>query len=300
MADILVQLFQVDPWSLSLMRVDLAVDVEGVPVPWFRDHAYVNRKQFSSRIEKSHDSEVEFVGMGKADAQTIYAGKRPNLIRAYNKLAEWALQVKRLEGKCRRFNARMEEIEMSLEQTYYGVRIPPTLKEYCRAEGYDYQEGNILTRLERQIGGDRFPVELRTFNDLRYAHEVNPFEQMRLVGREPIRQFESPPRGVPVRNWLAALGLEVLQEQVGSAQIAHSIVLKHGNGNGKKVLTSLARCLPERRQALTMEEIQESFRKSTLLQTSHFGRSRVDLSPTYEDGIQIARSRFGILPSEGP
>jgi len=65
MADILVQLFQVDPWSLSLMRVDLAVDVEGVPVPWFRDHAYVNRKQFSSRIEKSHDSEVEFVGMGK-------------------------------------------------------------------------------------------------------------------------------------------------------------------------------------------------------------------------------------------
>jgi hypothetical protein len=271
MADTVSQVFQVDPWTLGLMRVDLAADVEGVPVPWFRNHAHVNRKQFSSRIEKSQELEVQFVGMGRAEAQTLYAGKRPNLIRIYNKLAEWRTQLKKQEMNCRRFNAGMKGLEMSPEQMHYGTRIPPTFAELCRAEGYEYQEGNILTRIERQIGGSRFPSELTTFNDLRFAHELTPFQGLRLVGREPIRQFESPPDGVPIRNWLAALGLEVLQQQLGSAQVAQATVLKHGKGNGRRILESLAECLPKRREALTMEEIQESFRKSTLLQTSHCG-----------------------------
>ena len=55
-ADILLSLFDVDPWSLELMRVDLAADVDDVPVSWFQDHAYVNRKQYSSRIEKSFET----------------------------------------------------------------------------------------------------------------------------------------------------------------------------------------------------------------------------------------------------
>jgi hypothetical protein len=269
MASIISQLFQVDPWTLGLMRVDLAADVENVPVPWFRNHAYVNRKQFSSRIEKSDELEVQFVGMGNAVAQTLYAGKRPNLIRIYNKLAEWFNQLKKQERDYRRFNAGMAGMEMSPEQLHYGARIPPTIEEFCMAEGYEYREGNILTRIERQIGGSRFPPELTTFNDLRFAHELAPFKELRLVGREPIRQLESPPDGVPIRNWLAALGLESLQQQLGSAQLAHSIVRKHGKGNGARVLQSIAECLPTRREPLTMEEVQESFRKSTLLQTSH-------------------------------
>ncbi len=44
-ADILVSLFDVNPWDLELMRVDLAADVDGVPVSWFQDHAFVNRKR---------------------------------------------------------------------------------------------------------------------------------------------------------------------------------------------------------------------------------------------------------------
>jgi hypothetical protein len=271
MAEIVAKLFDVDPFGLGLMRVDLAADVEGVPVQWFRDHAHVNRKQFSSRIEKSHELEVQFVGMGNAIAQTLYAGKRPNLVRIYNKLAEWFAQLSRLENQSKRFNKRMEGIEMSPEQDYYGRRIPPTFREYCRMEGYQYQPGSILTRIERQIGGGRIPPELATFNDLRYAHELDPFAGLTLVNREPIRQLDAPPKGVPLRNWLAALGLEVLQERSGSVQVARSIVLKHANGNGKRILKSLDECLPKRRDALTMEEIRESFRKSTLLQTSNLG-----------------------------
>jgi len=39
MADIIRQLFDVDPWTLQLMRADLATDLEGVSVPWFKNNA---------------------------------------------------------------------------------------------------------------------------------------------------------------------------------------------------------------------------------------------------------------------
>lgn len=213
--------------------------------------------------------------MGNAVAQTLYAGKRPNLICIYNKLAEWLMQLKKRERDCRRFNAGMAEMEMSPEQMHYGVRFPSTFEEFCMAEGYEYRDGNILTRIERQIGGSRFPPELATFNDLRFAHELIPFKDLRLISSEPIRQLETPPDGASMRNWLAALGLESLREQVGSLQVADSIVRKHGKGNGGRILESLADCLPKPREPLTMEEVQESFRKSTLLQTSHCDQADV-------------------------
>jgi hypothetical protein len=156
-----------------------------------------------------------------------------------------------------------------------GARIPPTFEEFCRAEGYEYQNGNILTRIERQIGGSRFPPELTTFNDLRFAHELTPFKDLRLLSSEPIRQFETPPDGVSMRNWLAALGLESLREQVGSLQVADAIVRKYGKGNGGRILESLAECLPKRREPLTMEEVQESFRKFTVFQTFHVDQADV-------------------------
>ena len=65
-------------------------------------------------------------------------------------------------------------------------------------------------------------------------------------------------------------------------------VLKHGKGNGKRILQSLAECCPVRPRTLTTEEIQESFKQSTLLQTSHLDRQGVHLSPTYEHSEQIA------------
>ncbi len=288
MADIIAKLFVVDPLALGLMRVDLAADLDGVPVPWFKDHAYVSRKQFSSRIEKSFEQELEFVGMGTAQAQTLYAGKRPSLMRIYDKLAEWRMQLRKLEKEYRRFNALMEGMDMTAEQRYYGVLIPPTFTEYCRARGYDYQTGNILTRIESQIGGNRLPPELATFNDLRYAHELTPFDGLQIVGSDRAHLIDSPPEEVPVRNWLAALGFEALKEHLGSAQFARSFVLKHGKGNGKRILQSLAECCPVRPRTLTTEEIQESFKQSTLLQTSHLDRQGVHLSPTYEHSEQIA------------
>lgn len=74
MADIVTSIFDVDPWTVSLLRVDLTADVEGVPVSWFREHAFVNRKQFSSRIEKSFEQEMQFVGMGPTAGRMVPMG----------------------------------------------------------------------------------------------------------------------------------------------------------------------------------------------------------------------------------
>ena len=61
------------------MRLDTAADIHGVPVCWFRDNARFSHKRFASCIEKGAVQEVEFIGMGTADAQTLYVGRRPKL-----------------------------------------------------------------------------------------------------------------------------------------------------------------------------------------------------------------------------
>ena len=287
-ADIASQLFDVDPWPLEVMRTDLAADIEGVSVPWFKDHAHVNRKQFSSRIEKSSEMELQFVGMGSAVAQTIYAGKRPCLIRIYDKQAEWRMQWHKYVIKCQRFNDRMEGLEMSEEQRFYGRLIPPTFAEYCSARGYQFHDGSVLTRIERQIGGNRVPPEYATLGNLRYAHDHQPFSGVQITCTEPIQNIVSPPAGVPIRDALAYIGLCSLKEQLGSEQLARSWVLKHGNGNGKRILKSLAESAPTKRQPLSMEEIQESFVRSTRRQTSPSSHRGVHLSPTYEQTREIA------------
>lgn len=288
MALIITQLFDVDPWPLEVMRTDLAADLEGVSVPWFKDHAYVSRKQFSSVIEKSLEKELQFVGMGSAVAQTIYAGKRPCLIRIYNKLAEWRMQLRKLEIKYRRFNDRMAALDMSEEQRYYGNLHAPTFAEYCSVRGYHLHDGSVLTRIERQIGGNRVPPEFATLGNLRYAHEHHPFSGVRITCTEPIQNIDSPPVGVSIRDLLAAIGFETVKDRLGSAQLARSFVLKNANGNGQRVLESLAESAPTKRQPLTMDEVQESFVRSTRLQTSPSSEGGVHLSPTYDNTKQIA------------
>jgi hypothetical protein len=289
MAAIVALLFSVDPWTLSTMRVDLAADVESVPVPWFQHHAVFSRKQFSSQIKKSDEEEVQFVGMGTAVAQTIYAGRNADFMRIYDKYAELRKQHRKREMECNRFNRRMEGMELSDEQKYYGRRIAPTFTEFCRVHGFQYQDGNILTRVERQIRSNRIPPELATMSDLRYAYQLeDPFKGFKLVGTDPILNVNSVPDGVPVRDWLAALGLSWLGGHLGSTQLAHSFVRKNSNGNGKRILESLEECLAPVRQPLTIEEINQSFRRSTCAQTSSFRDADIHLSPTYESERQTA------------
>ena len=287
MTEIVTSLFDVDPWSLKVMRTDLAADTEVASVPWFKDYSYVSRKQFSSRIAKSFEKELQFVAMGSAMAQTIYAGKRPNLIRIYDKLAEWRRQLRNIERSYRRFNTCMEGMDLTDEQKYYGRLIAPTFQEFCRAEGYEFNPGKILARVERQIGG-KIPPEFATVGDLRYVHETKPFAGLEIVPSAPSGFLDSPVDGMSTRNWLAAAGFEWLKERLGSEQLARQMVVKHGKGNGKRILKSLAETYSLTGHPLTVEELHESFKASTLRQTSQQDVERVHLSPTYEDTKQIA------------
>lgn len=286
MAEIISSLFDVDPWSLELMRVDFAADIEDVPVCWFRDNASFSRKRFSSQIEKSNEREVQFVAMNNATAETIYAGKRPVLIRIYNKLGEWRVKFRRLECESNRFNRRMNGMELTPEQAYYGMRIPPTWEEFCARQGYEYSAGAILTRIESQIGGTRgLPFGLKRFGDLRYAHELHPFKAMRIISPQPVLSVDAPPEGVSVRNWLASLGLERVQQAHGSFQAARSIVIKFGQGNGARILESLSECSRPSRPPVDMSDIQRVFRESTLKQIKVSGQ-RARFVPCTNDEFQ--------------
>ena len=296
MVCILTKLFDIDPWSLEIMRTDLAADIEGTPVPWFKDHAYVNRKQFSSRIEKSFESELQFVAMGSGVAQTIYAGKRPNLFRIYDKLSEWRRQFRKIEWDYTRFNESMKDMKLSDEARYCGQRVAPTFKEYCKRFGHDFHPGQILTRVERQIGGTRLPPEFSTVGHLRYAHDHNPFTALNVIPGGPGPILAQPPENASIRNWLAALGFERLKEHLGSAQNARQFVLRHGKNNGQRILESLAEAAPQMCSGTTIEQIRESYRTSTLAQTSPIAGDRIYLSPTYEREAEIAGSSIGVFP----
>ncbi|MBS1800475.1 MAG: hypothetical protein JSS95_11695 [Acidobacteria bacterium] len=279
MAQIIRRVFDIDPFQCELMRLDLASDISGVPVHVFRDLARFKYKRFSSRIEKSFETEMEFTAMGTADAQTFYAGRRPNFVRIYNKIKELYKQWLKLKQSCERFNKQMQRLEMSEEQRYYGSRYYPTFEEFLKNEGIEHGQGLTLTRIERQISGSRFPKELRLFGDLRRAHLFNPYASMTIMPSTKIRSFESPPKGVSIRDWLAAYGLNALWNACGDAQQAFSFVQKHGNGNGKRVLDSLLKILPSERPPITAAEILDSYVRSIERQQVGLSASQDILTP---------------------
>jgi len=247
------------------MRVDLAADIHDVPVSWFQENARFQYKRFSSRIEKARETELEFIGMNSAQAQSLYAGRKPNCIRIYDKISELQKQWRKIAKDYERFNRGMTDFEMTDEQRYYGQRIPHSFEKLCRNEGFEYSEGMVLTRVERQIGGDRFPPELRTIADLRRAPEFNPFAGLQLISANPVAKMP-PASEIGIRDWLAAKRLHHLISELGGAQPAVSFVRKHANGNGRRVLDALLPYLPTELRNVTSESIYGEYRNSVLRQ----------------------------------
>lgn len=155
MVDEIEYVFRTKADRLSIMRLDLAVDIEGIGVRWFAENTRVLRKQWLANL-----GVVAAAQMGKNEPQTLYYGKRPNLIRIYNKVEECRVQFRRV----------LREIGPSA--------APPSFEEYF---GFP-ETGKILTRVERQIGGGRIPAALGTVGQLIDCAEFNPFESIEFVG----------------------------------------------------------------------------------------------------------------------
>jgi hypothetical protein len=226
-------IFAVEPMQLETMRVDLTADVVGVPVSFFQDTLRAAYKQVANDIEKAD----QFVRMGRGEIQTLYLGSRPNCFRIYNKIVE----LKRRYAALKR-NESQEQPLPSFEEMY----------------GYP-SEGFVLTRVERQYGGGRIPVELSTLRALKEnALAFDPFSSLEFItGDQPVPS----PDAYDLMKFLAGLGLrQVIREQ--GMQRARRFVNKQSRGNAARMLRELGDFLPSDRADFALPDLTKQYRES--------------------------------------
>jgi tetratricopeptide (TPR) repeat protein len=290
---IIQSVFKVDPSQLELMRLDLAADAPDIPVSWFRQNARFEYKKFAGRIDKASASELEFIGISTAESESLYAGKRPNCFRIYNKYAELYMQWKKLDRACKRFNKGLCDdhwkgrngvpFNFSDEKRLESIRQPPSFEDFCRNEGFNFVKGAILTRVERQIGGGRFPKGLEKLEDLFQLHQFNPFTNLELTRSGASPKKMPSPDSMPIREYLAVIGLNTLIEEFGCVQSAFSFVQRHGNGNGKRILDTLTPSLPIEIPGITVSELVAIYRTSVEKQIQEAVPTELYLPPTHEE-----------------
>jgi hypothetical protein len=271
----ITKIWDIDPQTLSVMRADLAVDIPSVPVPWFRDHARFKFKRFASRIDKATVSdEVEFVDMGTAISQTLYAGKRPNLIRIYDKREEWRKQWREEARNIERFNRGLKRFDFSPEEIEKHTQVVPGFDEFCLKNNAAVPPGQVLTRIERQVGGNRIPGEIDTVFKLSNLQNFAPFGGLELLAPESCQVGRPGPPGTEygikeaIRDHLAGIGFQTICQELGSMQLGCSYVTKHGKGNGRRVLESLQPYWPQTnaQYSVTAEQLQAAFSASVARQ----------------------------------
>jgi hypothetical protein len=200
MLTVLSQVIKCEPELLRLHRLDLSADVPKRSVDWFHTHTYVPRKRTHQVYGKQSKSE---------DQRTngIYFGGKHDCIRIYDKLGE------------RAFRHREPHFPFA---RWADSLVPVT-----------------VTRVERQLRGDRIPSSLRQFGSLLRAAEYNPFDQFRF--KEPCRLAFGR---VTVGNTLKAMGLARVIEKDGP-QAAKSILNTYSHGNASRFLKRLIDVEPE-------------------------------------------------------
>ena len=210
----------------EIMRLDLAADVQGIPVSWFHDRVRVRFKQFACEIG-------QYSQMGR-EIQTLYFGKRPNCFRVYDKLAEHRYQYRKV----------LQKVSPDAD--------PPAFQEL-----YGYPErGCTLTRVERQMAGGRVPEQFQTVGDLPKALSFDPFEPMEFVAAG---QAEPNPDAYKPVTWLAGMGMRHMIERDGFQQARAFI--NHRGRNWNKLSKTLADFFPAA-EGITRDALLDSFRGS--------------------------------------
>jgi hypothetical protein len=230
------KIFQVNPDELFIMRLDLAVDVEGVGVPWFAEHTRVRYKRWLAKL-----GVIDTTEMGNRAIQTLYYGKRPNVIRIYNKVEEYRTQYQRILR-----------------------RVPPGITPATFEEQFGVPEfGHILTRVERQMGGGRIPNALATVGYLQYCADFNPFDGIEFISGG---RAEPDPRDYTFMEYSTGMHLRHLAESEGM-QAAMSYITRHSKRNKKWALKKFGDFLPvPSKEDLTAARLFELFQRSVTAQ----------------------------------
>jgi hypothetical protein len=222
--------------DFEVMRIDLCADMHGIPVEWFLDRAHVKYKRVA------HEFGVpKYQRIGKAGIQTLSVGKRPNMVRFYDKVAEYQDQLRKLQ---RRRSGHADELTL---ESQFGVSA-----------------NAVITRVERQFGGQRLPAGIDCFGQLSSLPEYNPFTNIEISngtgGTTPTIQdcgFDA---------WLAGTRLRQVQDTMGTQQFRRWLN-KSSSRNGSRYREKYSDFLmPDGENLVTTQTIYEIYRESVIRQ----------------------------------
>ena len=189
--------------DLDLMRIDLCTDLYEVPVEWFSTNVRVKYKR------RAHEMGlVKYERIGQRGIQTITAGRRPNVVRFYDKKAELQHQLRKLNRK------RSCDAEKLTLHSEFGI-----------------SEHATITRVERQFGGGRIPYEIDSLGKLSGLPDFDPFTNVVFLKHSDA--------SIPTVSecsldmWLAGTRLRELQQEMGEQQF-HRFLNSHSMGNAAR------------------------------------------------------------------
>jgi len=280
--DTLERIVDCDPGGCRLGRIDLAVDIRDVGLSWFREHAYVQYKQFICAHAKMVEDETS--ELGKRIYQTIYFGKGRSRLRIYDKTAErmayytlWKRRQVRAAEK-----ALLPVPEFVDVRDWLAVELPEVKPEEDAPAQPDLIPGTspaeqkllhfpVVTRVENQFGG-RVPEELHTMSEMRHnVLDFNPFARMKLVRGTVIPPgcFDRDAAGeyrFTVKDWCFYMFVNQNWKSLSAAQM-WSILNR--DRHGKLYLRQMAEFLPiedDGSPGISEPELYDRYRGSTARQ----------------------------------
>ena len=222
--------------DLEIMRIDLCADMWGIPVEWFLNRTHVRYKRVAQEI-----GIPKYQRIGSAGVQTLSVGRRPNMIRFYDKVAEYEDQLSKLRRKRSR-----DADELTLEREF---GIP---------------ENAVITRVERQFGGQRLPTGIDCFNRLSRLPEYNPFTNIEICNGTGARVPTIQDCGLDA--WLSGTRLRQVQDEMGAQQFRRWLN-RNSSRNGARYLERYSDFLqPDIDGAVTSQTIFETYRQSVTRQ----------------------------------
>jgi hypothetical protein len=222
--------------DLEIMRVDLCADMLEVPVEWFLNRIRVKFKRVAHEVGL-----LKYQRVGKAGIQTISAGKRPNIVRIYDKVAEYQDQLRKLK---RKRSAEADELTLSRK---FGV-----------------SELATITRIERQFGGGRIPREINCFGRLHHLPDFNPFTNLEILNGT---DANAPTlRECGMDTWLAGTKLRQVQREMGEQQFRRWLSANSAGNAARYRKRYSAFLSPEPDCRVTTQTVFETYRESILKQ----------------------------------
>jgi hypothetical protein len=189
-----------------VLRIDLAADVEGTTVDWFRENTQVRMKQM---MREWHHTTAS----GR-HAETLTMGQKPNQFRVYDKTGH---RAKLLADELRKMSTTLEPYEeddgtiTQRSQRSFGLSFE---------QRWGYPIDRVVTRVERQIGGKAPEKQgIGRVGNLVNLDSIDPFTALelpsdkRIIGPLHLSQQNFPEESVMI---------EVLREKAQRDGITHA------------------------------------------------------------------------------